>query len=87
MDRKDKEMRATIIDWFQEITGYSNVEYEQYLNKNNKVRKLLNNASVIRGCVWAEAEDILNLFGAFIPIEERERMLKEYNSKLPKEEP
>ena len=86
INMKYTETRDRILEWFQEITGYDDDKFWEYIHKN-WILSLLNNPHLLNGCMWAEAEDILNLFGVFIPVEERERMLKDYNSKLPKEEP
>ena len=49
------------------------------MNKNN-VWDILNNKSVIEGCMWAEEEDILDLLGKFLTKEQRLCIISRINS-------
>lgn len=58
------EIGVQLLEWFKELSGLNNKDFLDYMNKNN-VWNLLNDVDLIKGCIWAEEEDILNLFGRF----------------------
>ena len=49
------------------------------MNKNN-VWDILNNKSVVEGCMWADEDDILALLGQFLTKEEKHNILSRINS-------
>lgn len=69
------EIGVQLLEWFKELSGFSNKEFLDYMNKNN-AWDLLNNTSLVKGCMWAEEEDIINIFGKFLTQDERLSMLE-----------
>ena len=63
------EIGVQLLEWFKELSGFSNKEFLDYMNKNN-AWDLLNNTSLVKGCMWAEEEDIINIFGQFLTKDE-----------------
>lgn len=68
-----------IIEWFKEITGFSNQQFLDYMNKND-VWSILNDTSIIKGCMWAEESDIINLLGQHLTPLDRHRILLKLNT-------
>lgn len=73
------EIGVQVIEWFKELTGFNTTEFLEYMNKNN-VWNILNNKSVIEGCMWADEADILDLLGQFLTKEERLSIISRINS-------
>lgn len=73
------EIGVQIIEWFKDITGFDTATFLEYMNKNN-VWNILNDKSVIEGCMWADEEDILDLLGKFLTKEEKHNILSRINS-------
>lgn len=73
------EIGVQVIEWFKDLTGFDTATFLEYMNKNN-VWDILNNKSVIEGCMWADEEDILDLLGQFLTKEERLGILARINS-------
>lgn len=72
------EIGVQVIEWFKDLTGFDTATFLEYMNKNN-IWDILNNKSVIEGCMWAEEEDILDLLGKFLTKEERLGILARIN--------
>lgn len=72
------EIGVQVIEWFKELTGFNTTEFLEYMNKNN-VWDILNDRSVVEGCMWAGEEDILDLLGRFLTKEERLDILSRIN--------
>lgn len=64
------EMAVQLIEWFKQLSGYSTKEFLEYMNNNN-VWEMLNNSDLIHGCIWAEEEDVINIFGRYLTKDER----------------
>lgn len=77
--RTEVELGVQIIEWFKEITGFSNQQFLDYMNKND-VWSILNDTSIIKGCMWAEESDIINLLGRFLTKDEQHNIISRYNS-------
>lgn len=73
------EIGVQVIEWFKELTGFDTATFLEYMNKNN-VWDILNDRSVVEGCMWADEEDILDLLGRFLTKEERLSILSRINS-------
>lgn len=69
------EIGVQLLEWFKELSGFSNKEFLDYMNKNN-AWDLLNDTSLVEGCIWAEEEDIINIFGRFLTKDEQISMLE-----------
>lgn len=73
------EISVQLIEWFKELTGYSFNDFLAYMNKNN-LWTLLDDKELIKGCIWAEEEDIINIFGRFMTEDERLNIISRNNS-------
>lgn len=73
------EIGVQLLEWFKELSGFSNKEFLDYMNKNN-AWDLLNNTSLVKGCMWAEEEDIINIFGGFLTKDEQFNIISRNNS-------
>ena len=73
------ERGVQVIEWFKELTGFNTTEFLEYMNKNN-VWDILNDRSVVEGCMWAEEDDILGLLGRFLTKDEKHNIISRNNS-------
>ena len=73
------EIGVQVIEWFKDLTGFDTATFLEYMNKNN-LWNILNNKSVIEGCMWADEEDILDLLGRFLTKEEKLNIISRINS-------
>lgn len=73
------EIGVQVIEWFKELTGFDTATFLEYMNKNN-VWDILNDRSVVEGCMWAEEDDILGLLGRFLTKDEKFNILARINS-------
>ena len=72
------EMGVQLIEWFKSLTGFTLSEFLTYMNKNN-AWDMLNDAELIKGCIWAEEEDIMSIFGRFLTKDERLDIISRHN--------
>lgn len=56
------EIGIQLIEWFKTLSGLSNEQFLTYINTHH-LWDILNDTSVIKGCIHAEEEDVMNLFG------------------------
>lgn len=73
------EIGVQLIEWFKDLTGFDAATFLDYMNKNN-VWDILNDASVVKGSMWAEEEDIINLLGRFLTKDEQHNIISRNNS-------
>ena len=73
------EIGVQVIEWFKELTGFNTTEFLEYMNKNN-IWNILNDRSVVEGCMWAEEDDILGLLGRFLTKDEKHNIISRNNS-------
>lgn len=59
------EIGIQLIEWFKTLSGLSNEQFLTYMNTHH-LWNILNDTSVIKGCIHAEEEDIMNLFGRYL---------------------
>lgn len=74
-------MTVQIIEFLREILGYNLKDFLNHMNKNN-LWEIFNNTDVINGCMWAEAEDILELFRGDLTENEQHNIISRYNSRF-----
>lgn len=72
------EMGVQLVEWFKDLTGFDTESFLEYMNKNN-IWEILDDASIVKGCMWAEEEDIINLFGRFLTKDERHKIISRNN--------
>lgn len=63
------EIVIQLIEWFKTLSGLSNEQFLTYMNTHH-LWNILNDTSVIKGCMHAEEEDIIALFGRYLEIRE-----------------
>lgn len=72
------EIGVQVIEWFRELTEFETPAFLDYMNKNN-VWDILNDTSIIKGCMWAEEEDIIGLLGRFLTKDEQHSIISRHN--------
>lgn len=63
------EIGIQLIKWFKTLSGLDNEQFLVYMNMHH-LWNILNDTSVVKGCMWAEEEDVMNLFGRYLEIRE-----------------
>lgn len=81
MRKKDNyiEIGIQCLEWFKQLAGFTDEQFLDYMNKNN-AWEMLNERSVIMGCMWLEAEDIVYIFGRYLTEDERLNIISRNNS-------
>lgn len=77
--KKEIEIAIQLIEWFKELLGYTNDKFLEYMNNNN-VWSILNDTELLRGCIWAEEEDVIKLLGRYLSEDEQHKIISRYNS-------
>lgn len=72
------EMGVQLIEWFKSLTGYTLNDFLTYMNKNN-AWAILDDTELVKGCIWAEEEDIISIFGRFLTKDERLNIISRNN--------
>lgn len=76
--KTEVEMGIQLIEWFKSLVGFNQEDFLDYMNKNN-VWSLLDDTELIKGCMWAEEEDIITIFGRFLAKDEQSKIISRYN--------
>lgn len=72
-------MCVQLVEWFKELAGFTDEQFLDYMNKNN-VWDILNDDNLILGCISAEEEDIITLFGGYLSKDERLNIISQYST-------
>lgn len=56
------EIAIQLIEWFKELSGYTDDKFLEYMNRNN-VWSIFDDMELLLGCVWDEEEDVVRLLG------------------------
>lgn len=59
------EIGIQLIEWFKTLSGLNNEQFLVYMN-THRLWNILNDTSVVNGCMWAEEEDVMALFGRYL---------------------
>ena len=59
------EIGIQLIEWFKTLSGLSNEQFLTYMNTHH-LWDILNDTSVIKGCMHAEEEDVMALFDRYL---------------------
>lgn len=78
---KQADLVVQAIEWFKELTGFSEQDLLGYMNKYN-IWNILNDSDYIDSLVWATEKDILDLFGRYLTDEEKEAALKRIDTDI-----
>ncbi len=75
------ELGITFLESFKRISGFSESQFVQYMNNNN-MWDILNDTHLIRGLMGADIEDIVEIIGRYLSLDERHNIISRYNSRF-----
>lgn len=75
---KQADLVVQAIEWFKELTGFSEQDLIDYMNKYN-IWNILNDSDYIDSLIWATEKDILDLFGRYLTDEEKIEIISRAN--------
>lgn len=73
------EIGIQIIEWFKDMAGFDATSFLEYMNTHH-LWDILNDTSVVKGCMWAEEEDVMSLFGRYLAKDEQHNIISRNNS-------
>lgn len=74
------EISVQVLEWFKQLTGFTNREFTEYMNKYN-MWAILDNQLLMESFIYADERDIIQILGKYLSKEEQDKIISQNNKR------